>query len=157
MMERGVPIVYRRVITAERELEKVALIEANNGAFYFNVEAGSRGSAGCRVRPGRHAYFTKEIDSGRKGGAEVQRELPLGEAAMRADECLVAEAARRGVQVRRREIDVGEAGDLERRIGRLRAFSHRRRRLLLLRVNLLHRCRRSGSQPGWVLEFGHAV
>src|SRR6185312_6991905 len=59
VVEFGVPIADRRVITAERNLEMVALIVADNGALHFGVKAGCGGRPCAAIGSCRQAEFSE--------------------------------------------------------------------------------------------------
>src|SRR5439155_13579449 len=81
MVKRGVPPVDRRVIAAEGRLQLVAVIEPDDDAFDFRVEAGRGRRAGARVRPGGERQFAENIHARRQGCREMEHELSFAEPA----------------------------------------------------------------------------
>src|SRR5258707_13594102 len=63
VMESGVPIINRRMIAAERNLQMVVLFEADDTAFHLNVEAGRGGGTEAGIAAGGKADFSEEVDA----------------------------------------------------------------------------------------------
>src|ERR1700681_501762 len=77
VMKRGVPVIDGRVVTAERDLEIIALLEPDNTALHFHVESSSGRRTGSRVRPGGHTQLAQKADLRREIGVDMQNELPF--------------------------------------------------------------------------------
>ena len=164
MMKGHVPVVNGRVVAAEGDLEIVVLLELNDGAFHFDIEAWGRGFPGPGVGSGGEAQFREEADLWRKCGIDLQHKLPFVKAAVAPG------------LIRSRKIEIAESRNVHRRphhrwhtrmvgeelrrgchlIGRGRGLGRRRRgwrRLDRRGAGLRHRSR--GIRPAF--QFRHAL
>ena len=101
MVKLGVPVVDRGMVAAERNLKIIVLLEPDNTALHFDVEASGWGRARSGVGPGGQAQFTKDSHLLGKIGVEVQDELPFVKSAL--DSVLIGGD----------EIEIAKSGDLE--------------------------------------------
>src|ERR1700686_4151350 len=132
-MERSVPVVDGSVIAAEREFEVVIQVVADDNALHFGVKSGGRWCSSAGVIAGRQGKLSENGHLGRQRGTQMQCELPFLESAVGKHQGLGAKSAGSTMKIRRGEIDVAEAGNLERRVNWLRRFGlrHRHRRLVV--------------------------
>src|SRR5260370_42259954 len=97
MMILRVPVVNGSVVSAERDFQFVALVEPDDAALHFDVEAGRGGRPHPGVRARREAQLAEVAPPGAQRRAEMQNELPFVKAALRA------------VLIGGREIEIAEA------------------------------------------------
>ena len=114
-MKRRVPVVDGRVIAAERQLEIVVDVVADDEALHFGIEAGSGWSPAPASARAVRLNSPKTVTLGERE-LHVQDELAFLKARVRLEQRLGAETRGRRFERGRREIDIRESADLQGRV-----------------------------------------